>query len=572
MSLLIDALKKAEQEKKEAAKRLKEAQEKSGEGIQLQTTDTTPAPAAAATTSSSSPQEQIPAVSASPTEKKSPSGLSLSPLDESVPGGAAAPETAATYQPTEKPSAALALKKEITIEHPAIPDTDDADLGDEREITDNSGKTFAMTSLSIEDTASAPYEDATGATLTERLKDTISDTRLSKSVLTAAELVRDIGSSRETPTPVAAQTVFTAVAGVSGKRQVFEWIMFLGLFTVTLLAAGTFYFLNITPSTPETSSPLVAKGVEAEPVSTLVLPAPVDSASNVVSGAVVSPDQAPEPTMPSAVPAEEEIAAIESSPSIPAPGEAMETPPAAPEPSATTEIPVDYPEEDLANAAPQKPVAMPDEILVDAAAIRISRTKSVDAHGQLINTAYAEYNRGNLEVAKAAYLGVLKELPDNRDALLGMAAIAQRGGDVQGAYERYLRVLKLYPKDAVANTALINLNLGGNIDPVKTESLVKLMIQEQPQAAFLHFTLGNVYAAQSRWTEAQLAFFDAHRLGTQNPDYAYNLAVSLDHIGQSQAATEYYQRALELADETTAGFSTAAVLARVNNLSTTSGR
>ena len=32
-----------------------------------------------------------------------------------------------------------------------------------------------------------------------------------------------------------------------------------------------------------------------------------------------------------------------------------------------------------------------------------------------------------------------------------------------------------------------------------------------------------------------------------NPDYAYNLAVALEHIGQPKVALDYYRRALQLA-------------------------
>src|SRR5690606_26018301 len=123
--------------------------------------------------------------------------------------------------------------------------------------------------------------------------------------------------------------------------------------------------------------------------------------------------------------------------------------------------------------------------------------------------------------------------PENRDALLGLAAIAWRKGNIQSAYEYYLKVLKLYPKDTVAATGIISLQ--DYADPLRSESTIKLMLREQPDMAFLHFALGNNYAAQSRWPEAQQAFFEAWRLQSDNPDYAYNLAVSLDQIGQARA-------------------------------------
>jgi tetratricopeptide (TPR) repeat protein len=213
---------------------------------------------------------------------------------------------------------------------------------------------------------------------------------------------------------------------------------------------------------------------------------------------------------------------------------------------------------------------LPEKIQVDEQAIAISRTKSVDKKDQQINAAYAQYNSGNYIQAEAAYQEVLKTMPENRDALLGMAAIAWRKGNVRGAYEYYLKVLKLYPRDAVAITGMISLQ--DNTDPLRNESTIKLILREQPETAFLHFALGNNYAIQSRWPEAQQAFFEAYRLQSDNPDYAYNLAVSLDHIGQSRAAMEYYNKALEQADSTQVSFNTTNVLARVNDLTQVSNQ
>ena len=53
--------------------------------------------------------------------------------------------------------------------------------------------------------------------------------------------------------------------------------------------------------------------------------------------------------------------------------------------------------------------------------------------------------------------------------------------------------------------------------------------------------------AQGRWPDAQTAFFDAVSNEPTNADYAYNLAVSLDQLGQAGPAAAYYQRALDLA-------------------------
>ena len=93
------------------------------------------------------------------------------------------------------------------------------------------------------------------------------------------------------------------------------------------------------------------------------------------------------------------------------------------------------------------------------------------------------------------------------------------------------------------------------------------MIANQPEAAHLHFSLGNQYAQQSRWTEAQGAYFKAYSVDPENADYAFNLAVSLDHLRQRKLALEFYQRALALVDKRAASFPPAQARLRVQELS-----
>jgi len=92
------------------------------------------------------------------------------------------------------------------------------------------------------------------------------------------------------------------------------------------------------------------------------------------------------------------------------------------------------------------------------------------------------------------------------------------------------------------------------------------MIAAQPEASFLHFTLGNQYAAQGRWTDAQQAYFQAYTSDPENADFAYNLAISLDRMHQTKPALEYYRRTLALAERRPVLFDKAQVSKRVLQL------
>jgi uncharacterized protein HemY len=197
-------------------------------------------------------------------------------------------------------------------------------------------------------------------------------------------------------------------------------------------------------------------------------------------------------------------------------------------------------------------------------AFKIKRKRTPDKLHPRLSRAYDAWQAGNLEAARRDYERVLRSHPRNRNALLGLGAIAVREGRWDEASERYTALLRLNPRDSVAQTGLIAIH--ENADPLRGESQMKLLLREEPDAPHLHFTLGNMYAEQNRWGEAQSAYFDAYRLQSDNPDYAYNLAVSLDQLGQGTVAAGYYRQALDLAAATGATFDQPSVLARLLRL------
>ena len=173
-------------------------------------------------------------------------------------------------------------------------------------------------------------------------------------------------------------------------------------------------------------------------------------------------------------------------------------------------------------------------------------------------------NRGDLATARAEYDRALRGDPRNRDALLGLAALDVRTGDYAHAIANYAKVLEIDPRDPNAAAGLIGLR--GNVDPVEAESRLKTLLASQSDSAVLHFALGNILAAQSRWAEAQQSYFRAVAVEPDNPDYEFNLAVSLDHLHKEKLALDHYQRAVALAGSRTAAFNKSQVEARIRDL------
>ena len=182
----------------------------------------------------------------------------------------------------------------------------------------------------------------------------------------------------------------------------------------------------------------------------------------------------------------------------------------------------------------------------------------------VLEAAYQAYNAGDLATARGDYQQVLRANPDSRDALLGLAAVEMQARRYDAAESIYTHLLELDPRDAYAQAGLIGLR--GQVDPLAAESRLKNMIAAQPDASFLNFTLGNQYAAQGRWAEAQQAYFHAYTSDPEHPDFAYNLAVSLDKLHQVKPALEYYRRALTLAEGRPVSFDQEQVNKRVSQL------
>jgi Flp pilus assembly protein TadD len=181
-------------------------------------------------------------------------------------------------------------------------------------------------------------------------------------------------------------------------------------------------------------------------------------------------------------------------------------------------------------------------VLDDVVSVRSAESRPPPALGTL-NRAWEALQQGRHDEAQAMYEEVAAAEPGNVDAQLGLGVLAAARGNTEQAARHYGRALELEPRNTTAQAGLISII--GQADPQLSESRLKQLIATEP-SGFMYFALGNLYAKQSLWAKAQLAYFQAYQLQPDHPDYAYNLAVGLEHLGQSRIALNYYRRALEL--------------------------
>jgi len=573
----MDALKKAEQEKKKAAEKHKQSADRD------ESASAAPAPAEAVRGQSA--KQGTHADVAKKTAANS--GLSLEPIEQR---GEITDEFTIV-----NPSAKQAEEdSDLDISMDRIP----ADRADEDEF-EQTGKqpipgaapgmaaalreeldeeriegTFYGVELEGEDTGSAMYEETLqGEPYIGKEQPHIYDETLPG--VSAVELARDIGDENQ-PTPVAAQTIFAATASRRSASG-FKWVMIVtGLIIIAVVAMGVIVYQNEAITPRELPSPMVARGIEdiVPPAQTLT-----QIQSESVTGTLIQPETTPQNVTRDTV-STPSTAGAESTPAE-APQPAPQAVSAAPAvtPAAQTGSTVSageaavVPAEGESTAGPviaaspgiSAPQQLPAEIEVTHELFKISKSKGSDKNAAVIQSAYEAYQSGDYAAAKTKYDKIFKDFPESRDGLLGLGAIAMYEHDWERAFDMYSRLLTIDPGNTVARAALIN--LVGASGQANRESAIKLMLHDNPRSSYLYFSLGNVYASQTRWAEAQQAYFDAYRYDSSNPNYALNLAIALDRMGQSETALDYYNTALKLTSGKQTVFDEAKVQARIDTIS-----
>ncbi|MBT7950088.1 MAG: tetratricopeptide repeat protein [Gammaproteobacteria bacterium] len=583
MSLLMDALKKAEQEKKEAAKRQLEGEDSSQHESEKKLDDsgshgTSDAPEAEASSTKANLDN---------TGRLSTTAelLELEPISTrneipETPGidSAVNADNGAEDQTLNVTMNTLSLA-ELPAGSVEIDDGDAPDLLNstiaELQTEDSGHLDETFHGVSLADNSELFQETVQGEAF---FPDNDADETYGETLpgIPAAQLAKDIGSEDQ-PTPVAAQTIFTATKTTESSGNSFKWILG-GLCSLALIAGIVWYFVTVTPVNRSALSPQVAEGIESV-ISPLnqSLDIGADSMSGTLAGA--TENLSSEMSVSETTVIETALADAQVVESL----EQLST-----EEPATDELPVGTAEDDATFASVENSddteqtgsdqvdtdqdqiAGLPEKIIPEQSLIQISRSKVIEDKGQTLREAYSSYQNGNYEEARLKYDEVLKEFPNNRDALLGLGAIATNMGDHNSAYLHYAHLLSINPRDELAKVALINLQDVSNLSG--SESAIHSMLHDNPNAHVLHFTLGSIYAASSRWADAQQAFFEAYRLNSGNSDYALNLAISLDHIGQQNAALDYYMTAMELSDSANLNFDTSRVQKRIDALNKITGR
>jgi len=224
-------------------------------------------------------------------------------------------------------------------------------------------------------------------------------------------------------------------------------------------------------------------------------------------------------------------------------------------------------EEDSPVTGSEAPAILPTQAsTAPAAELNITPSGRAGVVERLLMQAKRDYDEGNLAGAEVTFRKILSDDSRNLNAMKGLAMVASETGRYRLAASVYLKVLDLKPDDAVAISELISFH-ARQPDYRLTEKRLKSLLGRVPSHDNrLFFALGNFYAEHGRWAEAQQSYFNAYSADSTNPDYAFNLAVSLEYLNRQDIALNYYRAAQDLAANSPHGFDTGVLTSRILQL------
>ena len=203
--------------------------------------------------------------------------------------------------------------------------------------------------------------------------------------------------------------------------------------------------------------------------------------------------------------------------------------------------------------------------IVKSPSSRNSAVVTITTARSSISKAYLAYESGDFKKANGLFKDALEKEPKNINALLGLGGIAIAQGNNYSALSYYQKVLDISPNNIYAFESIANLSGKMTLNKAWENELFEMSLK-YPSSAVLQYAKGNVFAKKTDWLAAQESYFNAYALDSVNPDYMVNLAVSYDHLGKYELAAQYYTQALGFASGSNASFDTKHVRDRLVSL------
>lgn len=167
-----------------------------------------------------------------------------------------------------------------------------------------------------------------------------------------------------------------------------------------------------------------------------------------------------------------------------------------------------------------------------------------DPEEAAFEAALAAHQAGRISEAQAAYLQILKRLPDHAPALHFLGVSHGQAGDFQQAEKLIRQSILLRPLPEYFSNLAMVLDGQGRCDEAIVARREGLRLA--PESAAAHVALGDALVAAGRMGEAEPSFRAALRLLPDDADIFFKLGAVLVELGRDIEAVEAYRSALAL--------------------------
>jgi tetratricopeptide (TPR) repeat protein len=195
-----------------------------------------------------------------------------------------------------------------------------------------------------------------------------------------------------------------------------------------------------------------------------------------------------------------------------------------------------------ATSAPLAPaVAVSQDAKSD---LRGHATEDTDAR---LASAEADIDANKFDATESRLSDYLKDHPDSSRAYYDLGYVRFRTHNIGPSIKDLSKSLELNPKNAEAHKVLaLSCSIIGRYDLAEVELLEAVRLK--PESAEIHYFLARTYYTRAVYPLAKTEFETAIRL---NPSYikAYsNLGITMEALGNADAALKNYTTAIELED------------------------
>jgi predicted negative regulator of RcsB-dependent stress response len=224
----------------------------------------------------------------------------------------------------------------------------------------------------------------------------------------------------------------------------------------------------------------------------------------------------------------------------------------------------------VSSASQEQAAAVADTTIISEqpTVFTIATPQRIAGSQDALNFARENIQQGEWEAARNELNAILRNQPNNLRALEYLAQVHIETGNMAQAKNTYARILQLDPQHLVAQAGLIRTSRTNSLD---YEATLQSLHNSYPDQAFIPYMLGNLFARQQRWSEAAGSYQQAISLADSSQgipsQYVYNLAVSLEHLREMDAALAEYRRAESLV-KTGDNIDVAILNARIERLET----